>query len=968
MIQALNQLSLRLNGELRTDETTLILYSTDASAYRERPIAVFIPENDCYNDIKLLLEFCKTHNTFIIPRSAGTSLAGQVVGNGIVVDVSKNLNKILEVNQEEKWVRVQAGVVLQELNQYLKPYNLFFGPETSTANRCCIAGMVGNNSCGLHSLVYGSTREHLLEAKVILSDGKQVELKQYSQEEFQAKAQQEDLEGKIYSHIQSTYSNPELKQEIEENFPEKQVSRRNNGYALDLLTQSPNPNLAKLFAGSEGTLAFATEFKLNLLPLPPKNKAVLCVHFSNLYDSFTGNLIALQHSPLAVELMDNNVIEAAYRNSTQKHNTFFIQGEPKAILIIEFAEQTTEYLEEKLQQTIEHFKKESSAYAFPIVYGGDISRVWELRKAGLGLLTNVAGDCKPVSVIEDTAVAPERLPAYLSEFADLLSKYNLSCVYHAHIATGELHLRPILNLKDKKDVELFRTISKEVAQLVKRHRGSLSGEHGDGRLRGEWIPLMYGEKIYSLMRLMKQTWDSENLFNKGKIIDTPPMNLSLRYEGLNQQNNSKKKFLNSKSYFFETKEKFLNSLEQCNGAADCRKSLQAGGKMCPTFQVSHNEWDSPRARANILRDKLSFSNKENPLADKEIKKILDNCLMCKACKSECPSNVDIAKFKSEFLQHYYTATHYPLSVRLVSSLPQIQRYSKHIPLVYNFIVRNRLTSSLIKKTLGFASQRPLPTIEPINFKKQIENPIPKKQLKTIHLFIDEFSALQDSKITLFAIKLFSALGYEVKIAPINESGRISISKGRLKQAQKIAKNNIDKIRDLLNDENVLVGIEPSALLSFRDEYPSLLEEDITELNSHIYLFDEFIAKEIECNNIRKEQFTDREEKILLHGHCQQKAIIGGEYMIKMLSLPENFSVQYIPSGCCGMAGSFGYEKKNYHLSKQIADLVLTKAINQADETTVISAPGTSCREQIKHFTSRLALHPIEIMYNALKTK
>lgn len=961
MINALKQLQKQLKGELRLDQTTLILYSTDASAYRERPLAVFIAEKDYYQDIKLLLDFCKTHNTFLIPRAAGTSLAGQVVGAGIVVDVSKNLNQILEVNAQEKWVRVQAGVVLQQLNQYLKPYNLLFGPETSTANRCCIGGMVGNNSCGLHSLVYGSARDHLLEAKVILADGKQVLLKQYSEEEFSAKAQQEDLEGKIYKYIELTYSNEDLKKEIIENFPEKEVSRRNNGYALDSLIENPNPNLAKLFAGSEGTLGFATEFKLNLVSLPPKHKAVICVHFSELKDSFTGNLIALKHSPMAVELMDNNIIEAAYRNPTQKQNTFFIEDKPKAILIIEFAEESEEKLQNKLQETIKDFKDNSTAYAFPIIYNEKISRVWELRKAGLGLLTNVAGDYKPVSVIEDTAVSPERLPSYLSEFEDILSRYNLKCVYHAHIATGELHLRPILNLKDKEDVERFYNLSKDVALLVKKHRGSLSGEHGDGRLRGEWIPLMYGERIYGLMKEMKSIWDEENVFNRGKIIDTPKMNTSLRYEGINPKNITT-------YYSFENQKGLLCAIEQCNGSADCRKSLQAGGKMCPTFQITNQESQTPRARANILREKLSFPTKENPFKDKEIKQILDDCLMCKACKSECPSNVDITKLKSEFLQHYYDAKGYPLSIILITYLPLIQRCFSNIPFVYNFAVRNSLTSSLIKQIVGFAPQRTLPKIEKRNFKKQIENTSPKKQIKKIYLFIDEFSVLQDSRITEIAIKLFQTLGYKIEIAPIKDSARTAISKGMVKRAKKIAKNNVDKIKHLINKENVLVGIEPSSLLSFRDEYPSLVEQDITEMNRHIYLFDEFIAKEIEENNIREEQFSDKQEKILLHGHCQQKALIGSSYMEKMLSLPKNYSVQVIPSGCCGMAGSYGYEKRNYQTSKQIADLVLTKAINQAEQTTIISAPGTSCREQIKHFTNRKALHPIEIMYNALKNK
>lgn len=936
-----------------TDQTTLILYSTDASAYREKPFGVVFPKAEqLQNDIQYLLDFCKQKNTFIIPRAAGTSLAGQVVGNGVVVDVSRYLNNILEVNEKERWVRVQPGVVLKELNDFLKPYNLFFAPETSTANRCCIGGMVGNNSCGLHSLVYGSTREHLLEAKVILADGKQVVLKQYSQEEFDKKCLQNDLEGKIYKYIKDTYSDSVLRQEIIDNFPEKRVSRRNNGYALDTLIESPNPNLAKLFAGSEGTLGFATEFKLNLLPLPPKHKAVLCVHFLILKDSFKGNLIALRHSPMAVELMDNNIIEAAHRNPSQRKNTFFIKDSPQAVLIVEFAEESEERLKIKIEQTIQDFKDNSSAYAFPVVWGVDIQKVWELRKAGLGLLTNVAGDLKPVSVIEDTAVAPERLCEYLEEFDCILKKYGLKCVYHAHIATGELHLRPILNLKNKEDVELFHTISEEVARLVKKHRGSLSGEHGDGRLRGEWIPLMYGDRIYNLMKEMKFVWDRDNLFNRGKIIDTPKMNSCLRYENINPPK--------IKTYYsFDSQMGLLCAIEQCNGSADCRKSE---GKMCPSFQVSKNEQYSPRGRANVLREKLSFPSGDNPFADEELKMVLDSCLMCKACKSECPSNVDITKFKSEFLQHYYDEKGYPLSVLLISYLPVIQRVFANLPFVWNWSVRNKFTSSLIKGLMGFSQERDLPEIHPMRF--NIENK--SKKIKSIYLFVDEFSQLQDSEITQKTISLFTELGYEVRIAPIKESGRTSISKGLVKRAKRIAKRNVDRLRSIINSDNVLVGIEPSTVLTFKDEYPSLLKEDISDLNKNIFLFDEFIAREIDENNIREEQFSDEKQHILLHGHCQQKALIGGEFMIKMLSLPKNYSVDFIPSGCCGMAGSYGYEKKNYKMSKDIADLVLTKAINQADESTIISASGTSCREQIRHFTSRVALHPIEILYNALK--
>lgn len=959
MLKDLDDLRKRLKGDLRFDSIHKILYSTDASAYRQEPLAVFIPCEECEEDLRTLLRWCKDKGTFIIPRAAGTSLAGQVVGNGIVVDVSKNLNRIIETNPEQHWVRVQPGVVLEELNRALKPYGLFFGPETSTANRCCLGGMVGNNSCGLHSLVYGSVREHLLEATVILADGSKAVLKQLSETEFENKLLQDDLEGKIYRHLKEVYSKPEIRKEIADSFPDKEVKRRNNGYALDFLCQNDVPNLAKLFCGSEGTLAFATELKLNLVPLPPKHKALLCVHFSQLQDSFRGNLVALRHSPMAVELMDDNIIEAAFRNPAQRKNTFFLKGKPKAVLIIEFASDNELSLEQNIEETIADFKADGTAYDFSIVKGGDITKVWALRKAGLGLLTNVPGSSKPVSVIEDTAVAPEKLPYYLEEFQTILEKYGLKCVYHAHIATGELHLRPVLNLKNEQDVKLFRTISEEIAILVKKYGGSLSGEHGDGRLRGEWIPLMYGEKVYDLMRQMKRIWDENGVFNMGKIIETPPMDNCLRYEGALQRQID--------TYYSFDKEMGLQSAaEQCNGAADCRKSKESGGLMCPTFKASGEEIDAPRARANIIREVLAFSKEKDPLSSELIKVVLDNCLMCKACKNECPSNVDIAKLKSEVLQHYQDTNGYDISIRLVNALPRLQALASIAPFVYNGVVSWGFSSSLIKKMMGFAQERTLPKIGVCNFEKEMKRCEKKGFIKTIYLFIDEFSRYQDYQITKTAIRLFSALGYKVKRAPIKESGRIAFSKGMLKRAKRLAEKNVGLLTPLIGDSTPLVGLEPSAVLSFRDEYPDLLRQDLSGLNANVLLFDEFLAREIDCGNIDRELFTDEKRNILLHGHCQQKALIGTEFMEKMLTLPRNYSVEVIPSGCCGMAGSYGYERKHYEMSRKIAHNVLIPAVEKADKDTIISAPGTSCREQIGHFSSRKALHPIVVLYNALK--
>ena len=507
-------------GDLLFDELSKIVYSTDASAYREIPLGVALPKDK--EDIRELVAFANQNKISLIPRGAGTSLAGQVVGNGLVVDVSRYMKQVLELNVEERWVRVEPGVVLDELNNILKPYNLFFAPETSTSNRCTIGGMVGNNSCGSHSLVYGSTRDHLLESKVILANTKEVTFKKLSKEEFEEKTLLPNLEGDIYNHLKERYSDKEIQNKIVEAFPEKEIRRRNNGYALDEIFDNNvfNPesdkefNLSKLFAASEGTLGFGVEFKLNLMPLPPKNKALICAHFNSLEDSFDGNLIALEHSPVAIELMDNNILTSAGRNIEQRKNMFFVEGNPEAILIIELAEETEEELEAKTNRIIEALKKENKGYAFAVVKGKDIAKVWALRKAGLGLLTNIPGSSKPVSVIEDTSVSPSKLSQYIKEFKQILQKYNLSCVYHAHIATGELHLRPVLDLKNKEDVALFRKVSVDVANLVKKYRGSLSGEHGDGRLRGEFIPLMYGEEIYDLMKELKQVWDKDNILIK----------------------------------------------------------------------------------------------------------------------------------------------------------------------------------------------------------------------------------------------------------------------------------------------------------------------------------------------------------------------------------------------------------------------------------------------------------------------
>ncbi|NDV58988.1 FAD-binding and (Fe-S)-binding domain-containing protein [Bacteroides sp. 519] len=963
---------LKIDGEIHVDSLHRILYSTDASAYREMPLGVACPKN--VSDIRTLIDFASHNHISLIPRAAGTSLAGQVVGNGLVVDISRYLNKIIEINVDEHWIKVEPGVVLDELNMFCKPYGLFFGPETSTANRCCIGGMVGNNSCGSHSLIYGSTRDHLLEAKVMLFDGTEILLKGLSEEEVKKKCELPTIEGRIYKQLINLLSNKHNQEAIYANYPDPEVKRRNSGYAIDKLlnsscfhTAKDEPfNLCDLLAGSEGTLAFITELKLNLVPLPPSEKALVCIHCSTLNEAFEANLVALKHNPVAIELMDHNILELSKKNLSQSANRFFIKGNPAAILMVELAEETREQLDTKASNIEKDMHTHCYGYHFPRIYGKDINKVWSLRKAGLGLLSGMSGDAKPVSVIEDTAVAPYRLPAYMSDFKKMLDKYHLDCVYHAHISTGELHLRPILNLKEEHDRKLFRTVAEETAMLVKKHRGSLSGEHGDGRLRGEFLPILYGNEVYGLFKKIKRIWDPEKLFNPGKIVDTPPMDDCLRYVN---------KKLDIQTYFdYGSQKKWLTAIEQCNGSGDCRKSELFAGTMCPTFRATRNEKNVTRARANILRELLITDQNKVIFNHPDILEVLDTCISCKACKSECPSNIDMTRFKAEYYQHHYEISRAPMRSLLIANITKIQQIGSFFPCVYNFFISNHFFSNILKRTLRFASQRDLPRLSNITLRKWHKSFIKKngeikEPIAVVYLFADEFTNYVDVEIGKTFILLLYKLGYSVIIPKHTESGRTELSKGFLKKARKIAEKNIALLSEELENDSVFVGIEPSCILSFRDEYLSLVSDDLKEnakkISEKCLLYDEFIVREINRGNITKKQFTDVEAYILLHGHCHQKTLASIEPSQIMLSLPQNYHVNIVPSGCCGMAGSFGFEKEHYSLSMHIGENTLFPTIRKADSKTIISAPGTSCRQQITDGTGRKAYHPIEILFSAL---
>ncbi len=936
------------------------LYATDASVYQEMPLAVALPRT--VEDIRRLIIWATTHQVTLIPRAAGTSLAGQVVGNGLVVDISKYFNQILEINPQEHWVRVQPGVVRDDLNVALKPFGLMFGPETSTANRAMIGGMIGNNSCGLHSISWGATRDHLLEVKALLSDGTEVLFGKPSSTEVKSNPLQQSIIQRLSEIVSQN------KSLIREKFPKQSITRRNTGYALDALLDSEDIalDLPKLIAGSEGTLCFVTEAKINLLPLPPAELGLLCIHCTTLHESLLANGIAMKHTPLASELVDKYIMDFTKNHNEYRHNRFFIEGDPAAMLMVEFGADTREEVEAKAAVLVAELKLNQLGYAYPLLFGDDSKKAWDVRKAGLGLIRNLPGDVQPVNLIEDCAVAVEDLPDYIQDLGEVLQKHGVHASYYAHAGAGELHVEPMVNLKTSEGKAKFRAILADTAILLKKYNGALSGEHGDGRLRGEFIPFMMGEEVYALFREVKQLFDPKGIFNRGKIVDTPPMNEFLRYQP--DQINPKIDTV----FDFSKQESILRLAEKCSGSGDCRKTHITGGTMCPSYMASRRERDTTRARANMLRHFYTAAS-STPASSEETKEILDLCLSCKGCKSECPSSVDIAKMKAEFLQNYYDQKGVPFRSRLIANFSQQMRLARIAPWGYNMIFGNESLRRIANKIVGFHPDRTMPllhrtTLEAWAKNRRSTTASPKSK---VYLFCDEFTNYNDVEIGQKAIMLLEKLGYEVVIPKHIESGRTYLSKGLVKEAKKIAIQNVEMLQGLISEQTPLVGIEPSAILTFRDEYLDLVPESLRDaaqkLAQNALQFDEFIAREIDTKRLTSSQFETSNKVIKLHGHCHQKALASLTPTKKMLSLPPNYKVQLIPSGCCGMAGSFGYEAEHYELSMQVGELVLFPTIRQQPEEVVIAAPGTSCRHQIKDGTGRKAKHPIEILWEALRT-
>jgi FAD/FMN-containing dehydrogenase/Fe-S oxidoreductase len=963
----------RLEGEVRFDGVSRLLYATDASIYQIVPVGVVIPKHA--GDVVETVRIAAERGVPLLPRGSGTSLAGQAVGAALVLDFTKYMNEVLEVNPEERWVRVQPGVILDELNALLKPHGLMFAPDVATSNRASIGGMIGNNSCGARSILYGKTVDHLLELEAVLADGSAARLSEATPEEWARRGEQDTLEGRIYREVGRICR--ENAEEIDRRFP--RIMRRVGGYNLDEIVRRQRYHLACLIAGSEGTLATVTEARLRLVSRP-QHAGLLVSHFDDLIAALEAAPEICEQGPAAVELVDRIILDLTRDNLDLACARTFLQGDPEAILVTEFHGDTPAEVLSRLHALQTHL--EGRGYAHVVIPDQAGQRdVWSVRKAGLGLLMGMKGDAKPAGFVEDTAVAPERLADYIREFRDLLSEYGLNACYYAHASVGCLHVRPILNLKDPADCSQMREIAGRVADLVLKYGGAMSAEHGDGLARSEWQEKMFGPQIYRAFGEVKRAFDPQGIMNPGKIVDAPPMNENLRI-GPGYQTIPVLTTLD-----FSRDGGFARSVELCSGVGACRKKTD--GTMCPSYHATLEEEHSTRGRANMLRLVLSGGPPDSPtlggdgggsrpasvgegggsglgLADPRLHQVLDLCLECKACKSECPSNVDMAKLKYEFLSHYHAKHGTPLRARLFAHAAAMGRVGTAFSPLSNQILGSPWIRRLLDRYAGIDNRRKLPPFAVETFERWWRRRQADPRAGTrgeVILFLDTFANYHEPQVGRAAVRVLEAFGYRVQVPRLRCCGRPLISKGFLREAREHAAHNVTELaRELARSggNRPIIGLEPSCVVTLKDEYREFgLGPAADEAAENTWMLEDFLAAHHGDETSLPYRNTPRQ--VLLHGHCHQKAVLGTALALQALRMVPGYQVAEIPSGCCGMAGSFGYEKEHYDLSLKIGELSLFPRVRAAPEETLIVAPGTSCRHQMRDATGRTALHPAEVL-------
>ncbi|MDP7232199.1 MAG: FAD-linked oxidase C-terminal domain-containing protein [Dehalococcoidia bacterium] len=950
------ELSENVGGEVRFDNYSRQMYSTDGSIYKIDPLGVVIPRNS--DDVISVHEISSKNKTIITPRGGGTSLSGQTVNSGIVVDFSKYMNKIIEVCPEEKWVRAQPGITIDNLNRHLSSYGLFFTPDPSTSSRANIGGAMGNNSCGAHSILYGKTVDQVLEMEIILSNGSKILCSENSLNELKTKLSLQSFEGMIYKSVVdiSTRAAPEVKSR----YPK--ILRRIGGYNLDLIHQSEPVNLSKIIVGSEGTLASVSEAKLNLETIP-KFKAVSIFHFDNIYKSMEASVEILRENPAAVEHIGHMIIQQARQSLGFSKNLTFLQGNPTDILVVETNAETKTEILSKLNTLENRIKKLNLSYAVTrLLKTSDQQKVWNMRQAGLGLIMNIPGDAKPLPFVEDTAVSPEKLPEYVKRFDEIVKSNGTEAGYYGHASVGCLHIRPVVNVKTKEGIDRMYQIANEVSDLVLEFGGAYSGEHGDGIVRGAWAKKLFGEKLIGHFREIKDTFDPLGIMNPGKIFDTPPMTENLRY-------GQKYKTTTFEETFDWTQENgFAGALEKCNGVGACRK-VKAGA-MCPSYQATLEEEHSTRGRANALRAAISGSLPFNEFSSERMYKVLDLCLECKSCKSECPSNVDMAKIKYEFLHNYYLSHKVPLRSKMIANIHKINSLSAGIfSVVFNIIIRSQPVRLLLDYLVGLDKRRKTPRVVSQTFESWFKSRTPNTtgSRGDIILFHDTFMNFNHPESGIGATKLLESLGFRVKILNRKCCGRPMISKGLLGDAKTNALTNVELLYKYVEKGVKIVGCESSCIMAIQDEYPDLLKGNqmAKEVSQNTFLIQQIISSTAD-DGLQQIKWTKRKLDIMLHVHCHERALLGTEAAINTLNYPTGYEAKLIDAGCCGMAGSFGFEKEHYDMSMTIGEDRLFPAIRSAGQDVVVAVTGVSCKQQVEDGTNRKAKYFSEVLSEALE--
>ncbi len=947
MTQLFQKLKANIEGDVLLDDYSLGMYATDASIYQIKPIAIVLPKHS--KDVKQAISLAYENNITILPRGAGTSLAGQTVGESMVLDFSKYMNQILEVNVKEKWVRVRPGMARDDLNHVLKEHGLHFAPDPATSSRANVGGMVGNNSSGTKSILFGKTVDHILEASILLADGVEMQLKNYPKEHYLDIAQQSNREGEIYEKVRTIVETHS--EEIKARFPK--VMRRVGGYNLDEFVHTDQWNLSKLICGSEGTLATTLELKLNLVDLP-KYKSICVVHFEDLLEAISAVETMFPFKPSAVEILDKTVIDLSRENLTTKHHCHFVEGNPEAVLIVEFYGDTYADVMDRPNKMIAKLKSDGFGYAYPVFPEGQTYEdVWIVRKKGLGLMLGIKGNRKPLAFIEDAGIPSEHLPAYIDEVIKVCEKYSTKAAVYAHASVGVIHVRPILDLRLEEDIERLKHIAEDTFELVVKYKGSWSGEHGDGLVRSAYNKRFFGDTLYNAFIDIKKCFDPKNLMNPGKIIEAQTIEHNLRY-GTSYKDN-----VVNTEYKYDAEEGFEASVHMCTGVGECRKVL--GGTMCPSFKATRDEEHSTRGRANALR--LAMSNQfKDGLSSERLHEAMDLCLSCKACKSECPSNVDMAKMKSDTLQMYYDEHGISLRDKLIrDSAKSASKIAGWKAGMVNAIQKSSLFRGTLEKVAKFDKRRTLPEFAKQPFYRWFEKNAAKtnKGDKKVVLFADTYLNYHEPKVGISALQLLNACGYEVILANVGCCQRPKISHGFLRDAKKEGAKTLEGLKPFLDQGLKVVVCEPSCASALNDDFPDLIKDKslAEQLRSGVMMIDVFLADEHE-NGRLDVTFAPRTEGITIHGHCHQKALYGTSTMKVLL---KNFSheVNEIPSGCCGMADSFGYEKEHYELSKKIGDDILFPAIDKLSKNEDLVACGFSCRHQIEHFTNAKPKHFVE---------